>query len=470
MSGSGIQSILQFVVLIVLARLLDPESFGVISAALVIITFVLILSSLGFGPALVQKKHISDEEIGTSYTVSLFLALVFGGAVYFSAPYTASFFNMNELIPVLQVLAFSLLFNSVGIVAESLIQRELQFRILVRIQIISYVSYGLVGVVLALLGAGVWALVFAYFSQIFVRSILSLQLQPYKVRFSFDFTSLKNLFHFSFGYSLAKISAELSTQGDNLVVGRFLGAEALGFYSRAYQLMVMPANLIGQVLEKVLFPAMSKIQDNHAKLAQVYTEGMRLMTIIILPSSIFLIMNAENIILLLFGEQWLGLRDPFMVLAFVLIFRSGYKISDALVKAKGAVYKRAMIKAVYGGLVLLGAWAGHFYGLTGVAAGVAVAIFINYSAMMYLVAKLIDCRMLLIMKAHVSGIVLAVVTFVLLYAMEWLYVYTDMHAYLELFISGALWGGALALLLFLFSKFFIGIEQKKILQLMKISN
>ncbi|WP_147803626.1 lipopolysaccharide biosynthesis protein [Alkalicoccus halolimnae] len=469
MSGSGIQSILQFVVLIVLARLLDPESFGVISAALVIITFVLILSSLGFGPALVQKKEISDKEIGTSYTVSLVLSLLFGAGVYFTAPYTAAFFDMNELIPVLQVLAFSLLFNSVGVVAESLIQRELKFNLIVRIQILSYLSYGIIGVVLAVMGAGVWALTFAYFSQIFVKSILSLVLQPYQFRFLFDFTSLKNLFHFSLGYSLAKISAELSMQGDNLVVGRFLGAEALGFYSRAYQLMVMPANLIGQVLEKVLFPAMSKIQDNHAKLAQVYREGMRITTIFILPSSIFLIMNAEKVILLLFGENWLGLTEPFKVLAFVLLFRSAYKISDALVKAKGAVYKRAIIKAVYGGLVLLGAWAGHFYGLTGVAVGVSVAIVINYAVMMYLVASLINCSIPSILKAHGSGIILSVVTYLLLFLIERLYLLTDIHEYLELVISGVLWGGAILLLLFLFSKFFIGIEQRKILQLVKLS-
>lgn len=407
LSGSGIQTVMQFVVLIVLARLLDPESFGIVSAALVVISFTVILSTLGFGPALVQKQEIHDEHIGTSYTVSLLFAVIFGTIIYILAPFIANFFHIEDLTLILRVLTVVFIFQGLSIVSESLIQREMLFALMVRIQVISYFCYGAVGVILAVFGFGVWSLVFAYMGQLLVKSILSIFYQPYKIRFSYSHQSFKELFYFSGGYALAKLSAEISSQGDNLIIGRFLGPGALGLYSRAYQLMVMPANVIGKVFETVLFPAMSKIQDNPMKLTYVYSEGIRITTTLMLPASVFLFMNAERIILLLFGDQWIDLTRPFQFLAIALLFRSSYKISDSLAKAKGAVYHRAVRKWLYAILIVLGSYIGQFQGLVGVAIGVSVAILVNYLMMAQLVHQLIGIRLKTILNLHVGGGILA---------------------------------------------------------------
>src|SRR5699024_8282375 len=157
---------------------------------------------------------------------------------------------------------------------------------------------------------------------------LSLYLQPYKIQFKFDFLSFKELIYFGGGQSLTQISAEITNEGDNFIVGRLLGADALGLYSRAYQLMVTPASLLGKVLDKVLFPVASKIQDDEKRLPYLYKEGIRLTTTLMFPGSLFLAINAESIILLLFGDQWLELTVPFQILAISLFFRSSYKIGD----------------------------------------------------------------------------------------------------------------------------------------------
>src|SRR5699024_1304583 len=107
------------------------------------------------------------------------------------------------------------------------------------------------------------------------------------------------------------------------------------------------ANLIGKVLEKVLFPVISKVQSNIDRVSYIYGEGIRVTTTAMLPMSIFLFLQSENIILLLFGENWLALNQPFKILALSLLFRSSYKISDSLAKSLGAVYMRALIKWIY---------------------------------------------------------------------------------------------------------------------------
>src|SRR5699024_2374810 len=125
LSGSGIQSIMQFIVLIVLARILDPKSFGIANAALVVVSFTVILSTLGLGPALVQKKNINKKHIATSYTSSLFLAVFFGLLIFISSSNIAVFFNIIELDIVLKAMSIVFLLQGVSIVSESLIQRNL---------------------------------------------------------------------------------------------------------------------------------------------------------------------------------------------------------------------------------------------------------------------------------------------------------------------------------------------------------
>src|SRR5699024_1458277 len=408
-SGSGIQSIMQFVVLIVLARLLDPETFGIASAALVVISFVKIFATIGLGPALVQKGEINDAHIGTSFVFSLFLSACLSTIVFISSPFIANYFHMEELNTVLKAMSVLFILEGITQVSQSLIQRELLFNRLVRIQVLSYLSYGIVGTILALMGFGVWSLVFAHIVKAFVKAILSLYLQPWKIQFKFHYHSFKELFYFSGGHSLTQISAQITEEGDNLIVGRLLGANALGLYSRAYQLMVTPASLLGKVLDKVLFRVVSKVHDNQKKVANLYKESIRIVTTLMFPGSLFLAINAENIILLLFGEQWLELTQPFQILALSLLFRSSHKIGDTIVKAKGAVYYRAMINWIYAVMVLLFAYIGHFYGLKGVATGALIATLLHYIFTTILAVNVTKIQLRQLLQVHLGGITLAVI-------------------------------------------------------------
>ena len=379
--GSGVMAVLKIAVLVLLTRLLSPADFGVVSAALLVIVFALTFSQLGLGPALVQRPELHPRHVSTAFFASSTFGLIAGALVWLLAPLISQFFRMENLAPVVRVLA--LLFPIMGFsaVAESLLQRELRFRILANADVMTYaVGYGL-GVVLALLGWGMWSLVAAHLLQSAMRAAILLSVEPPKLRPGPTWASFSELMNYGVGQSAGRIGVFLGNQADNLVVGRFLGATALGLYSRAYQLMAVPTALLGDVLDRVLFPTMARVQDDPLRLASAYLQGTAFVALVTLPAGVVAALLAPELVLVAFGSKWAALVPPFQVLALGMMFRTSYRMSDSLSRATGKVYRRAWRQALYAASVFLGAWVGQFWGVTGVAIGVLVALLINYLLM-----------------------------------------------------------------------------------------
>lgn len=380
--GRGGRVILQIVVLAILARLLTPADFGVVSAGLVVIGFSSIFSQLGFGPALVQRPNLERKHIQTAFTASVLFGLLVGVLIWLGAPLAAAFFRIDRVAPVLRVLAWTFPLKGLGVVSESLLQRDLRFRWLANRELASYgLGYGLVGVALAWNGAGVWALVGANMAQAALNTGLLILVRPPSVSLRVDRAAFQDLAFFGGGFTAAKIGNYVALQGDNLVVGRWLGPAALGIYGRAYQLMAMPAALFADVLDTALFPAMAKVQGESQRLTTAYRRGVSLIALVMLPASALLFTLAPELVYLLLGPHWSSAVAPFQILALGMLFRSSYKMSDSICRATGAVYRRAWRQGVYGALVVGGAWVGQRWGLPYVALGVLGALVINFLLM-----------------------------------------------------------------------------------------
>jgi PST family polysaccharide transporter len=164
-------------------------------------------------------------------------------------------------------------------------------------------------------------------------------------------------------------------------VGRWLGAVRLGEYSRAYQLMSVPTGLLGDVLDKVLFPTMARVQDDPRRLAAAFLQGTGLLALVTLPVGVVSAIVAPELVAVAFGPRWAGLVAPFQVLALGMMFRVCYRMSDSLSRATGKVYRRAWRQGLFALLVFLGALAGQTRGVVGVATGVLIAFFLNYVSM-----------------------------------------------------------------------------------------
>ncbi len=409
-------AVLKIAVLVLLTRLLSPADFGVVSAALIIIVFALTFSQLGLGPALVQRPTLEPAHISTAFVASSIFGLIAGVLVWLAAPAIADFFRMPNLTSVVRVLAVVFPVMGFSTVAESLVQREMRFRLLANADVVSYgIGYGL-GIILAILDWGMWSLVAAHLTYSILRSAVLLRVEPPRLHPLPSRRPFRELMDYGVGQSAGRIAVFFANQADNLVVGRFLGAAPLGLYSRAYQLMAVPTALLGDVLDRVLFPTMSRVQDEPRRLASAYLQGTAFVALLTLPAGVVAALVAPELVEVAFGSRWADLVPPFQVLALGMMFRTSYRMSDSLSRATGKVYRRAWRQALYAALVFLAAWVGQLWGVAGVAAGVLVALFINYVLMAQLSLSVGEITWLRFVQAQLPAFSLTLLVGVVAFA------------------------------------------------------
>lgn len=416
-SGKAAYAVMQLGLLAALGRLLTPQDFGIVSAALVVIAFSGIVSQLGLGPALVQRPELEPRHVRTAVTVSTLLGLALGGIIWLCAPLAAAFLKSDGIGPVLRTLALVFPLQGLSTVAESLARRQLQFRWLATLDVKAYgIGYVLVALPLAVVGYGVWALVAGAVVEAVARTgFLLARFRPPLGRRP-DRRSLRELLYFGGGFTVAKVANFFGTQGDNLMVGHLMGPGALGIYGRAYQLMNAPMASFGTVLDQVLFPVLARVQSEVQRVATAYRRGTTLMALLILPVMGGTVLLAPEIILVVLGPKWTGVIAPFRVLALAMVFQNDSKIGDSLARAMGAVYRRAWRQVLYAGFVLAGAYVGHYWGVLGVAYGVTLAITLNFILMSQLSLSLTRLTWLDLLQAHVPGVLLAVMSSSVLWA------------------------------------------------------
>lgn len=378
-SGAGAQALLRLLLLLALARLLGPEIFGIVGAALVVVNLSQVLCELGLGIALVQGTHVGPREVRTSFTAALLTSVVVALLIQLLAPAIAGFFDFDGLEDILRVLGLVPLISNLGLVAEALARRALAFRRLAVLSILSFaLGYGVVGVALALVGAGVWALVAAHLIQTLLWAGSLLITQPHPKTPMLDRGVLPKLLLFSGGLTTWRISGAVAQSIDNIVVGRWLGAEALGLYGRAYQMTSMPTAILGRAVNFVLLPVMAKVKDDRPRVGLAYREGTALLALLTVPLSVLAAVLAPEVVLILLGADWTGVILPLQILAAGIFFRLSFRLSDSLATALGAVYAIAWRQTIYAAAVFTGAVLGQAFGLPGVAAGVLAALMLNF--------------------------------------------------------------------------------------------
>jgi len=416
-SGAIIQTFLQIGVLLVLARLLTPQDFGVIGAATLVLGFTQVFWQLGVGPALIQRPAITREHMETAFTTSIILGLVFATGIFFASPAISDFFGMPRLLSVLRATTVVYLLGGISLVAESLLRRELRFKQVALIQLAAYVGYGVVSIALAILGAGVWALVGGHLTRATIETGLVLKNSPHPKRIFVHRSVLRELLSFGSGVTAAQIANYCALQGDNFVVGRMLGAGPLGVYGRAYNLMAMPANLFGSAVDTVLFPAMAKVQDEPTRFAAAFRRSMAVTALIGLPISALTFVLAPEIVQVVLGSQWTGAESALRILALGIFFRTGYKLGGSVARAKGLVHRIAWRQGVYAVTVVAGAWIGaSTLELRGVAYAVLISLAVIFALLTQLALKASGLSVGSLIKANLPILLFTAVVLGVAYA------------------------------------------------------
>jgi len=403
--GKTVQAITQLLVITVLARILNPNDFGVVTAALVVINFSIIFSSLGVGPALIQKANLRSDQISAGFILSLTTGMIITVIIYNCSDIIAEFFDIKELSNVLKILSLTFLIQGFYIPSLSLLERELRFKSISLVNVMAYtVGYGAFSLVLALQGYGVYSLVIGQIVQEVIKFVSIIFLKRVKFNLNLTLDSFTSLMNYGAGMTIANIFNFIAVQGDNFVVGKMLGASSLGIYGRIYQLMSLPANLFGQVVDKVLFSSMSKVQSDQIKMRYGYEKALSLIAFFILPLSVFCYINSETIVLILLGDKWISAVIPFQLFTIGMFFRISYKISETIARATGAVYRRAWRQSIYALLVIVGSIIGQNWGINGVIIAVNIALIANFLLMAQLSLSILNINWSNFFKIHMCSL------------------------------------------------------------------
>ena len=465
-SGSGMQAVLKLVVLGFLARLLTEADFGIVALCFTVVSFTDMFAKLGIGLAIVQREVIEERHIRVGFSLTIILSVAFAALLWALSPLIATFYGEPTLIPLLRVLAFGLLIDGAGGIARSLANRDLNFRLRAGTEAVSYfMGYGLVSIGLGYLNFGPWALVIGVIAQKVISSVIFLFSKPHPKMPQFDRDAAAHLIYYGSGYSLSDILFRGASQGDYIVVGRALGAAALGTYQKAYQLMVLPATLFGSALDNVLFPAMSKVQNDKKTIGTVYRRGVAFTALFTLPASVALFIFAREYVLILLGSQWTGAILPFQILAIGMIFRQSSSMSDSLIRAKGAVYNRAWRQGIYAACVIVGAIIGQRWGITGVATGVLSALLINAVLMVQLSLKLTGMSWRVFAQANLQASLLTGVVLVESWVLANFLRGLDVPSLLIVLVAGCVIAVSALSLIWFFPKATLGADGIWIVQL-----
>ncbi|MDQ3224169.1 MAG: lipopolysaccharide biosynthesis protein, partial [Gemmatimonadota bacterium] len=371
--------VVQIGVLALFARLLSPNDFGLAGLATIFSAFVSLVAQFGLRVSIVQRVVITDRDMRAGFTLAMLLGL--GGTVLLAltAQFAATLLDNPAVTNLVVALSLTVLLANAGLVAEALLHREMAWGRLMWADIGSYLlGFAATGTILALMGLGPWALVGSILGQNMLRTLFLLGSRPHPKRPLVGGKEFRELFRVGGVFTAARLFNYGAQQGDNLVVGGVLGTTELGFYSRAFKLMMIPVTHLGTIATRVLFPAMARLQHDAGQLRTAYLTGCAALALASGPISVLTIVAAPELVQVVLGAKWEAAIVPLQILSGGLMLRNVSQMSYCLDGALGAMWQRAARDAVYALAVIGGSLAGARYGLPGVAAGVLGASLIHY--------------------------------------------------------------------------------------------
>lgn len=400
----------RIVVLAILGRTLSADAFGLVAAAVSVNAILFGLRDFGVGQALVQREQIATHHITTAFAICTYLGLVLSSVLFLSAPLISDWFAIDDLTEVVQALAPLFLLGGLGTTARMLCQREMRFRPIAVIEMSSFCIGSAVSVVLALGGAGAWALVAGYLVEEFIAatSFIAYRRPPMSLAVHRD--ALRDLLSFGGGQTISYLLGISATFADNFIVGRYLGSTSLGHYTRAYDLVRFPSTLFAAVIGNVLFPALSRVQRDRSLVAASLRRGVFGNATILLPISAYLIVVAPEAIRILIGEGWDEVVLPFQILSVTILFRTTQKLGALVAQAMGLVHHIAVAYLIYLVFVVAGAAIAIPWGITGVAVSTAISITAVSALSIGIAMRACALSFVAVARAHVPGLVLAVAT------------------------------------------------------------
>ncbi len=372
--GQGLTFVVQMGATIVLARLLSPEDFGIQGMVFAMTGLLGLFRDAGLGVASVQREVVTHEQTSTLFWINVAVGAILTMVAAAMAPFLVSFYNEPRLLSVTLVSSVAFLFNSLAVQHRALLYRATRFVAMATIDVLTLALSATVGVSMAALGFGYWALIGMAVSGPMITAAAAWIAMPWRPGRPTRTSGVRSMLHFGGALTFNTLVVYLAYNTDKILLGRFWGAEALGLYGRAYQLGNVPVQQLWSAIGNVAFPALSRAQSDperlHRSFLKVYSVVISATILVTMSCAVF----AEEIVHIVLGPKWSGAADVLRlltptILAFMLVNPFGW-----FLLAIGRVGRSVGIALLIAPVVMLGVAAGLRGGPTGVALGFSTAM------------------------------------------------------------------------------------------------
>jgi PST family polysaccharide transporter len=403
-AGRIIGLLASFAALSILARLLTPEDYGTYSI-IMLVSGLAALIPQALGNAITQETAIDPDQTAGAFTVVAISSLVLAVVFFMGFGVVVRLYPSFNLAPYAVALCALIPLTSVTTYFDAVQARQFKFKTVALIELFSSnLLQAAVSIALAFAGWGAWSLLLGFLAAAFVK--LLAQLATGMLAFAKLRSIHSRIQHASGWFFAIGIVNYVGRNGDNAIVGYLLGPAALGLYSRAFNLMMRPVTTLGGTVMSVFYPMLSSIGHDTVRVRSGYLKALNLTALLCFPPSAFAYIYGDEIILFLFGHQWVEVAAPFKILIGALYFRLAYRVTETVAFSKKALLGAMLRQTIYGGTVVLGSLIGSRWGIAGIAAGVTAALVFFFLLSASFANRLVHATVRDFVRAHTPALII----------------------------------------------------------------
>jgi len=436
--GQVCKQVFQLGVTMILVRILAPHEFGLLAMANVLLGLATLFLEMGIGNALIQRKEISEEHLSSAFWLNMALGAVFMIVTFLASPLIAMFYGRPELVSITKWLSLCFIVSASAIVHQSLLMRDMDFRSLMIRDTAAVALSGGLGIFLASKGHGVWSLVFQSLFLFVLNTLFLWVFSRWKPQFLFSKRAVADLMGFGLHMTGFQIVNYFARNVDQLLVGRFLGAQSLGHYALAYKLMLFPVQNISWVITRVMFPAFSKIQKDLPRVAENYARMVRYVSLITFPMMLLFFTVAPDLIHLVWGAKWEETIPIVRVLCFCGMLQSVVTVGGSVYLSQGRADLQLRMSLANVTLTTLSILIGLQWSTFGVAVSYTIFTLLWAPVSIYVVTRILRYNVFKIYGILVRNLLAGLVPFVLLMSVKQYLSFEPVVLILTLILAGAL--------------------------------
>lgn len=426
-----------FIVTLILARLLTPADFGLVSMAMVLNSILDFFVDFGFSSAIIRKEQISETETSTGFWLNIIIGGICSLLVFCCAPLFSWFYEMPQLEIVVRVTSWSFLISSFGTLQTALFQRMLNFRMPFKAKLISSIVSGILGIALAIYGFGVWALIFSNLSGWLLYSILIWSMSSWRPQFVFKPKKVSDMISFGWKMTLSTLINRIFRQMDTLIIGKIYSAASLGLFNRAQSLNNLVIDYSFSSIRSVMLPSLSKLQNDDEALRYSVLKLLNVISFLTFLFAGLMYICADDLILLLYGNQWEGAIEIFQILGLFSISMCLPVVFDTVMTVANRMNMYLWSSILRSSLLIFAIPFGIYYGLMAYVWAISIIGIIKLVPTLFTTRSCIG----LSIKSQIVSILRYVLPFfVPLVVWYFIMFQTDFHT-INLLIKGFFFGG-----------------------------